>query len=155
MKSEARVVIIGGGIVGAAVLYHLCKLGWTDVVLVERKQLTAGSTWHAAAGFHSLNGSLNMARLQAYTIKMYKEIEEISGQDVGLHITGGVMCASTPERWEFLKSLWALNQTLGIESRLVTPEEISELTCLIDTKNLLGGLYDFAIKLIDYHATLL
>lgn len=142
MKSETRVVVIGGGIVGVAVLYHLCKLGWTDVVLLERKQLTAGSTWHAAAGFHSMNGSLNMARLQAYTIEMYKEIEQISGQDVGLHITGSVTCAATPERWEFLKSLWAVNQTLGIESHLISPDEIRQRTCLIDTSGLLGGLYD-------------
>ena len=87
MKSETKAVVIGGGIVGVAVLYHLTKLGWKDVILLERKQLTAGSTWHAAAGFHSLNGSPNMSRLQAYTIEMYKEIQEISGQDVGLHIT--------------------------------------------------------------------
>lgn len=142
MKTETRVVVVGGGIVGAAVLYHLCKLGWSDVMLVERKQLTAGSTWHAAAGFHSLNGSLNMARLQAYTIEMYKEIERISGQDVGLHVTGSITCAATPQRWEFLKSLWAINQTLGIESQLISPQEIAERTCLIDTSSLLGGLYD-------------
>ncbi len=142
MKAKTQAVVIGGGIVGTAVLYHLCKLGWNDVVLLERKQLTAGSTWHAAAGFHSLNGSPNMARLQAYTIDMYKEIEEISGQDVGLHITGSVSCAASPDRWEFLKQVWAINQTLGIESRLVTPAEIRELTCLIETDHLLGGLYD-------------
>jgi len=142
VKAETRVVVVGGGIVGAAVLYHLCKLGWTNVVLLERKQLTAGSTWHAAAGFHSMNGSLNMARLQAYTIATYKEIEEISGQDVGLHITGSVTCAATADRWEFLKSLWATNQTLGIESHLLTPQEIKERTCLIETSELLGGLFD-------------
>jgi len=154
VKSEAKVVVIGGGIVGVAVLYHLCKLGWKDAVLLERKQLTAGSTWHAAAGFHSLNGSLNMARLQAYTISMYREIEEISGQDVGLHITGAVTCASTPERWEFIKSLWAFNQTIGIESQLVTPEEIRDLTCLIDTSQLIGGLFDPSDGYLDpYGAT--
>ena len=154
MKSDAKVVVIGGGIVGVAVLYHLCKLGWKDAVLLERKQLTAGSTWHAAAGFHSLNGSLNMARLQAYTISMYREIEEISGQDVGLHITGAVTCASTSERWEFIKSLWAFNQTIGIESHLVTPEEIRDLTCLIDTSQLIGGLFDPSDGYLDpYGAT--
>ena len=86
MKEHTRVVVIGGGIVGASMLYHLTKLGWPDVVLVERKQLTAGSTWHAAGGFHSMNSDPNVARLQAYTISVYKEVEKISGQDVGMHL---------------------------------------------------------------------
>ena len=76
MKSSARVVVIGGGVVGASVLYHLTKAGWTDVVLVERKELTAGSTWHAAGGMHTLNGDPNVARLQQYTVNLYKEIEK-------------------------------------------------------------------------------
>ena len=80
---QARVVVIGGGIVGASVLYHLTKLGWSDVALVERKQLTAGSTWHAAGGFHAMNTDPNVARLQAYGISVYREVEEISGQDTG------------------------------------------------------------------------
>ena len=86
MKSSARVVVIGGGVVGASVLYHLTKAGWTDVVLVERKQLTAGSTWHAAGGMHTLNGDPNVARLQQYTVNLYKEIEKESGQNCGIHL---------------------------------------------------------------------
>ena len=69
MKSSAQVVVIGGGVVGASVLYHLTELGWTDVVLVERKELTAGSTWHAAGGMHTLNGDPNVAKLQQYTVE--------------------------------------------------------------------------------------
>ena len=84
MKSQYRAVIIGGGVVGASVLYHLTKFGWTDIALIERAELTAGSTWHAAAGFHPLNADPNIAALQAYTIKLYKEIEEESGQAVGV-----------------------------------------------------------------------
>lgn len=80
MREYTRVAVIGGGIVGAYMLYHLTKLGWSDVVLVERKQLTAGSTWHAAGGFHSMNSDPNVARLQAYTISLYKEVEKISGR---------------------------------------------------------------------------
>ena len=75
--------MIGGGVVGASVLYHLTKAGWTDVVLLERKELTAGSTWHAAGGMHTLNGDPNVARLQQYTIELYKEIEAESGQNCG------------------------------------------------------------------------
>ncbi len=98
MKTHARVVVIGGGVVGCSVLYHLAKAGWTDVVLIERSELTSGSTWHAAGGLHTLNGDPNVAKLQEYTIELYKEIEEISGQSCGMHLTGGVMLAGTPER---------------------------------------------------------
>ena len=103
MKNSAQVVVIGGGVVGASVLYHLTKAGWTDVVLVERTELTAGSTWHSAGGMHTLNGDPNVAKLQQYTIELYKEIEEGSGQDCGIHITGGVMLADTPERMDWLR----------------------------------------------------
>jgi dimethylglycine dehydrogenase len=105
MRSDARVVVIGGGVVGTSVLYHLTKRGWTDVMLVERSELTSGSTWHAAGGMHTVNGDPNVARLQAYTIKLYREIEEISGQDCGIHITAGLMLACTPERHDFLKMM--------------------------------------------------
>lgn len=86
MRSHAHVVVIGGGVVGASVLYHLTKLGMKDVVLIERSELTAGSTWHAAAGFHAINSNPNLAALQGYTIQLYKELETESGQAVGLHI---------------------------------------------------------------------
>lgn len=143
MKSQYRAVIIGGGVVGASVLYHLTKFGWADIALIERAELTAGSTWHAAAGFHPLNADPNIAALQAYTIKLYKEIEEESGQAVGVHMTGGVSIASKPERWEWLKSAWAVFQTMGVEeARLLTPEEIRELNPIADLSDVIGGLYD-------------
>ena len=92
MKSHAQVVVIGGGVVGTSVLYHLTKAGWKDVLLIERAELTSGSTWHAAGGMHTVNGDPNVAKLQQYTIQLYKEIEQISGQSCGgVHITGGVM----------------------------------------------------------------
>ena len=81
MKDRAQVVVVGGGVVGCSVLYHLTKSGCTDVVLLERKELTAGSTWHAAGGMHTLNGDPNVAALQRYTIKLYKELEELTGVD--------------------------------------------------------------------------
>ncbi len=149
MKDEARVVVIGGGIVGVAVLYHLTKLGWSDVVLVERKQLTAGSTWHAAAGFHSLNGSLSMARLQAYSIACYDEVAEISGQDVGMHRTGSIACAATDHWWDFLKVVNELNRTLGIHSQLVDPDEVSKYTRIIDPSQLIGAMVDPADGYLD------
>ncbi len=142
MKEHTRVVVIGGGIVGASMLYHLTKLGWSDVVLVERKQLTAGSTWHAAGGFHSMNSDPNVARLQAYAISVYKEVEEISGQDVGMHLTGGITIAATAERWEVLRYEHERHRVLGIDSHLIGPEEIKNLCPIMDTSQVIGGLYD-------------
>ena len=113
MKSEARVVVIGGGIVGASVLYALTKHGWTDVMLLEHSDLTSGSTWHAARRMHTINGDL-----------FYKEIEELSGQDITMHITGGVMMAATKERFDWIKSIYAkANNKLawGI-LELITPQ---------------------------------
>src|SRR6202158_1488500 len=98
MRTHTRVAVIGGGVVGVSVLYHLTKAGWHDVVLLERAELTSGSTWHAAGGMHTLNGDPNVAKLQQYTIQLYEEIERISGQSCGVHITGGIMLAGTRER---------------------------------------------------------
>ncbi len=143
MKSQYRVVVIGGGVVGTSVLYHLAKLGWTDVALFERAELTAGSSWHAAGGFHAINADPNIAALQTYTIGLYRELEAESGQSVGLHMTGGLNMAGSAERWEWLKSAWAVFQTMGLESaRLVTPEEIRELCPIVDVSGIFGGLYD-------------
>ena len=142
MKSHYRVVVIGGGVVGASVLYHLAKFGWTDVCLMERKVLTAGSSWHAAGGFHALNADPNIASLQAYTIDLLSEIEKESGQSVGMHMTGGVTWAGTPDRWEWLQSAYRTFQSIGIEDvRLVTPEEAGELCPIMSTHGILGGMW--------------
>ena len=154
MKSQYRAVVIGGGVVGASVLYHLAKFGWSDVALIERAELTAGSTWHAAAGFHPLNADPNIAALQSYTIKLYREIQEESGQDVGLHMTGGVNIASAPERWEWLQAAWATFQTMGIETaRLVGPDEIKAMMPIADVTGVLGGLYDANEGHLDPYGT--
>ena len=142
MQGHYRVAVIGGGVVGCSVLYHLTRLGWNDVVLLERKELTAGSSWHAAGGFHSLNSDPGIAKLQAYTINLYREIEEYSGQDVGLHMAGGLNVAATPARWEFMKADQAKHKVLGIETELVTPEEIEAICPIIDVSEVLGGVYD-------------
>ncbi|MEL7001043.1 MAG: FAD-binding oxidoreductase, partial [Pseudomonadota bacterium] len=85
----ANVLVIGGGVVGCSILFHLAKFGWKDVVLLERDELTSGSSWHAAGQIHTISSDPNISRLQSYTIDLYKEIEETSGHSVGLHITGG------------------------------------------------------------------
>jgi len=140
MKTTARVVVIGGGVVGCSVLYHLARGGWTDVMLLERSELTSGSTWHAAGGCHTINGDPNVAKLQKYTIELYREIEELSGQATGFHMTGGVMLASTPERFDWLKSTLAKGRYLGIEAEIVTPEEAHALMPLLDPAQFVGGL---------------
>lgn len=141
MKSHYQAVVIGGGVVGCSVLYHLTKFGWKDVALLERKVLTAGSTWHAAAGFHVINGDPNIARLQSYTIELYKEIQEIGDQNVGLHLTGGISFAASPERWQWLRAERSRHRFMGIESELLTPREIADRCPLVDVTNVLGGLW--------------
>ncbi|MEM9371422.1 MAG: FAD-dependent oxidoreductase [Pseudomonadota bacterium] len=142
MKSQYRVVVIGGGVVGCSVLYHLAKFGWTDIALIERNVLTAGSSWHAAGGIHALNADPNMAALQAYTIDLLGEIEKESGQDIGLHMTGGVVAASAPARWEWLQSAYRIFQTIGIEDcHLMTPEDIKKAVPIMDTDGIIGGMW--------------
>lgn len=142
MKTHARVVVIGGGVVGCSVLYHLTKLGWSDVMLVERSELTSGSTWHAAGGFHTLNADTNMAALQGYTIRLYRELEELTGMSCGLHHVGGVTLADTPERMDYLKAERAKHRYMGLDTELVTPEEIRELSPITNVEGVIGGLYD-------------
>lgn len=142
MKSHARVVVIGGGVVGCSILYHLTKFGWSDVVLVERSELTSGSTWHAAGGMHTINGDPNVAKLQKYTVELYKEIEAYSGQDIGLHMTSGLMLAATHERFDWFKSLLAKGKYAGGEARLVSVEEAHEMMPLLDPKEFVGAVFD-------------
>ena len=142
MKTSAQVVIIGGGVVGCSVLYHLTKLGWNDVMLVERSELTSGSTWHAAGGFHTLNADTNMAALQGYTIKLYRELEELTGQSCGLHHVGGVTLATSPERLDFLKAEQAKHRYMGLHTEIVGPEEIKKLSPITNTDGVLAALYD-------------
>ena len=142
MKSSARVVVVGGGVVGASVLYHLTKAGWSDVVLVERKELTAGSTWHAAGGMHTLNGDPNVARLQQYTVNLYKEIEAESGQNCGIHLPGGLQLADTSERLDWLKMAMARGRYLGMKMEMLSMKEAKELNPLLEEKYFVGALYD-------------
>ncbi len=142
MKTQAQVVVIGGGVIGASILYHLTKAGWKDVVLLERSDLTHGSTWHSAGGMHTLNGDPNVAKLQQYTIELYKEIEEISGQDCGIHITGGVMLADTPERMDWLRMSHARGRYLGMETELISVAEAKKLLPIFEEEYFVGAMWD-------------
>ena len=142
MKSHVRVAVIGGGVVGCSVLYHLTRLGWSDVMLIERSELTSGSTWHAAGGFHTLNADTNMAALQGYTIRLYRELEELTGQSCGLHHVGGLTLASDADRLDFLKAERAKHRYMGLETEIVGPEETARLSPITNPRGLLGALYD-------------
>jgi len=142
VKTDTQVVVIGGGVVGASVLYHLTKAGWTDVMLLERRELTAGSTWHAAGGMHTLNGDPNVAKLQQYTIKLYEEIQRVSGQDCSIHLPGGLMLADTEVRMDFLRMAVARGRYLGMELEIISAKEAYDLFPLMDPKYFVGALWD-------------
>ncbi|MEL7117384.1 MAG: FAD-dependent oxidoreductase [Pseudomonadota bacterium] len=142
MKTHARVVVIGGGVVGCSVLYHLTKMGWSDVVLLERSELTSGSTWHAAGGFHTLNADTNMAALQGYTIKLYDELEQITGMSCGLHHVGGITIASDRDRMDLLTAERAKHRYMGLETQILGPDEIKEFAPLTNIDGVIGALYD-------------
>ncbi len=142
MQTTTRVCVIGGGVVGASVLYHLTKLGWSDVMLLERAELTSGSTWHAAGGFHTLNGDTNMAALQGYTIRLYKELEEITGLSCGLHHVGGVTLADNQDRFDMLLAERAKHRFMGLETEIVGPEEIRKIAPVTNLEGIIGALYD-------------
>ena len=142
MQTTTRVAVIGGGVVGCSVLYHLTRLGWSDVMLIERSELTSGSTWHAAGGFHTLNGDTNMAALQGYTIRLYKELEEITGMSCGLHHVGGVTLADNQDRFDMLVAERAKHRFMGLETEIVTPEDIRKIAPVTNIDGIIGGLYD-------------
>ena len=142
MQKTTRVAVIGGGVVGASVLYHLTKLGWSDVLLLERSELTSGSTWHAAGGFHTLNGDTNMAALQGYTIRLYKELEEITGMSCGLHHVGGVTLADNQDRFDMLLAERAKHRFMGLDTEIVGPEEIAKIAPITNLEGVIGALYD-------------
>jgi dimethylglycine dehydrogenase len=143
VRDRYQVVVVGGGIVGCSVLYHLALRGLTDAVLIERSELTAGSSWHAAGGFHAINADTRVAALQRYTIEMWPTIEAESGRSVGLHMSGGLELAGTPERAEWLKSELAWLRSQGTtDAYLCSPKEAAELVPIIEPTGVLAALFD-------------
>ncbi|MGQ0676165.1 MAG: GcvT family protein [Rhodospirillales bacterium] len=141
MANHARVVVIGGGVVGCSVLYHLTKLGWKDVALLEKSELTSGSTWHAAGGIHTLNSDANVSRLQKYTIDLYRELEQITGQSCGIHLTGGLMLASLEEHLDFIKLVRSRGRYLGFETEMISLEQARKYNPLIEPQHFVGALW--------------
>ncbi|MFM7442393.1 MAG: NAD(P)/FAD-dependent oxidoreductase, partial [Tabrizicola sp.] len=142
MKSHAQVVVIGGGLVGCSILYHLTKLGWTDVVLLERSELTSGSTWHAAANIHGLHDSTNISRLQHYTMGLYKELEAETGQGCGIFQPGSLYLAQTEAREHQLRLQAAKARYYGMNFHEVSRDEAERLHPLVNFDGIRCIMYE-------------
>ncbi|MGF7158539.1 dimethylglycine dehydrogenase [Rhodoligotrophos appendicifer] len=140
MKSQARVVVIGGGVVGVSTLYHLAKKGWSDVVLVERKELTSGSTWHAAGLLPLFNMSYSVGQIHKYSVKLYKTLEEETGQHVGFRQVSNIRLARTKDRWDEFMYYAGIAKTLGITVNVLTPAQVKEIWPLVNTDTLIGAI---------------
>ena len=140
MKSKAKVVVIGGGVVGVSMLYHLAKKGWSDVVLVERKELTSGSTWHAAGLLPLFNMSYSVGQLHKYAVDFYKTLEEETGKNVGFSVVSNIRLASTKDRMDEYHQYAGVAQTIGVEVKFLKPEQIKEIWPLCNTEGLIGAI---------------
>ena len=141
MSERYQVVVVGGGIVGCSVLYWLARLGWTDVALLERRELTSGSTWHAAGNVTYFGHYSSITRLYVNSIRTYLEAEAESGQSVGFHSAGSLRLATTPAELAAYQRLEAMYDDLGVEYRVVAPEELVTIHPLMVTDGLLGAAY--------------
>jgi dimethylglycine dehydrogenase len=147
MKSHARVVVIGGGAVGVSTLYHLAHKGWSDVVLVERSELTAGSTWHAAGLLPLFNMSYTVGQLHKYSVDLYKRLQAETGQDVSFHATGNLRLATSRDRMDEYRKYCGTANTIGVPFEIIGPQQVKELWPLLtlggtdDTAAIVGALY--------------
>jgi len=141
LPSRARVVIVGGGVIGCSIAYHLAKLGWSDVVLLERKQLTSGTTWHAAGLIGQLRQSINMTQLARYTGDLYRGLEAETGQATGYRQCGSISLATTAGRMEELKRSASMAKVFGLPVNVVTPGEIHSLYPLANLEDVIGGIH--------------
>jgi dimethylglycine dehydrogenase len=141
MKTEVRALVIGGGVVGCSILYHLAKLGWRDIALLDKNELTSGSTWHAAGGMHTFNGDANVSKLQKYTIDLYRELEALTGQSCGIHANGGLMLAANEGEMDYLKLVVSRARYLGMETEIIPVAEAKRRNVLIEERFFTGALW--------------
>ena len=141
MKNYARVVVIGGGVAGCSTLYHLTKLGWSDVVLVEKNELTSGSTWLAAGNVPHYHRSFNTTKINDYAVQLYPTLEAETGQSVDWHTTGSLRIALAADRMDEYKHVAGKDKIVGIQSELVGPEDMKKIYPLINTEGIVGGLF--------------
>jgi len=141
MKSHARVVIIGGGMMGVGLLYHLAEEGWTDCVLVEKGELTSGSTWHAAGQCPSFIADYNMAKIHHHSNTLYAQLEEMTGHPTGWHGCGGIRFALTPEEVDYFKLVEGVAANIGFRMQVISPEEIRRINPFVTTEGVLAGAW--------------
>jgi dimethylglycine dehydrogenase len=141
MKTQAKVVIIGGGAIGVSVAYHLAKYGWQDVVLVEKHELTSGSTWMAAGNCSFFHGNYYCTQVNMKSIEIYQGLEAETGQDVGWHTTGSIRTADNPGRMEELGYIYSMNRCLGLNVDWIEPSKMAEMHPLMNVEGIIGGLY--------------
>lgn len=139
MQSSARVVIIGGGIMGASLLYHLAELGWTDCMLIEKDELTSGSTWHAAGQCPSITGSFNLAKIHAYSNELYPQLESLTGQYVSWHKSGGIRFATNERELAWLRYIHGFSKIVGFDMEIIPPEEIRRINPFVTTEGVIAG----------------
>jgi dimethylglycine dehydrogenase len=140
MKSHARVVVIGGGVVGISTAYHLTQKGWSDVVLIERKELTSGATWHAAGLLPLFNMSYSVGQIHKYSVKLYKRLAEELDEDIGLRLVSNIRLAMTPERMDEYHQYAGVAQTIGVNVEFLSPEAVQEIWPLCVTDGLIGAI---------------
>ena len=140
MKAKAKVIVVGGGVVGVSALYHLAKKGWSDVVLIERKELTSGSTWHAAGLLPLFNMSYSVGQLHKYAVNFYKTLEEETGQNVGFSVVSNIRLATTQDRMDEYHQYAAVAKTIGVKVNFLTPDEVKEIWPLCNTDGLIGAI---------------
>ena len=142
LPSSARVVIIGGGVVGASALYHLAKAGWRDCVLLEKNELTAGSTWHAAGNVPTFSSSWSIMNMQRYSAELYRQLGEEVDYPMNYHVTGSVRLGHSAERLQEFQRVKSMGRHQGMDLEVMTPEELRAVYPFLETHDLSGGLYD-------------
>ena len=140
MKTSAKVVVVGGGVVGVSTLYHLAKKGWTDVVLVERKELTSGSTWHAAGLLPLFNMSYSVGKLHQYSVNFYHQLEKETGQPVGFSVVSNIRLACNQDRLDEYLYYASVAQTVGVDVKFLTPEQVAQAWPMANTEGLIGAI---------------
>ena len=141
MKSHARVVIVGGGIMGASLLYHLAELGWTDTLLIEKDELTSGSTWHAAGQCPNITGSYNLAKMHAYSNQLYPRLEAITGQYVSWHASGGIRLATDARELAWFRYIHGYAKAIGFNMEIIGPDEIRRLNPFLTLDGVIAGAH--------------
>ena len=140
MKTKTKVVVVGGGVVGVSALYHLAKKGWSDVVLIERKELTSGSTWHAAGLLPLFNMSYSVGQLHKYAVDLYKKLEEETGKNVGFSVVSNIRLANNKDRMDEYHQYAGVAQTIGVNVNFLTPDQVKEIWPLCNTSDLVGAI---------------